>query len=225
MIAALRSFAWTLGALADQQRRPYDSYTYAELEQLGYFIERKAYRNFDYLSYFAGLTNHEDWHVFYVPDVYLKEEVEEDLRELCNKTERSGNVMSNGSLEGIRNSQIFNEVIRMNKESLTSLEALRYDLALLEPVMRTIHSRLSASRNRKKYLSGIMADVLAAWCALCVAAKEPFYSEEASVDYGLADPLARPYQRAAVCRGVSDVQNSGVQSSDAPVRRRRRPIN
>ena len=62
--------------------------------------------------------------------------------------------------------------------------------------MKTICDGFLVNRDRSKKLEGPLADALAAWCALSVAAKEPFYSEEAAntpeADAALGGPLERP---------------------------------
>lgn len=150
MFSSLRSLAWMLAAAANQQNRSIGEYTFAELHPFADVIENKKSHNFESFSYFPGLCDQSDCHVVYITDAVIREGMEEQLLEFC----------------------------RLPDVPVESLDALRQDLILLEPVMRTIHDGLLANRNRAEVLKGVLAEALAVWCALCVAAKEPFFSED-----------------------------------------------
>ena len=195
---ALRSLAWTVSCMADRSGRKIGEYSFEELKKIGEVIEGKNNLNYAAFSYMPGLCDHYDWHVFYVPDEYMRSNYQRssDLRYLTGKENRGGNSISI-FMPGILGSMNrVNDLIGRNEETLESLEALRYDLEALLPVMETIHDGLLADRNRSEKPEGVLADALTAWCALAVAAKEPFYSEEAAdtpeADAGLEGPLERP---------------------------------
>ncbi|MBO5567845.1 MAG: hypothetical protein J6A79_02705 [Clostridia bacterium] len=62
--------------------------------------------------------------------------------------------------------------------------------------MKTIHDGFVKNRDRTKKLEGTLAEALTAWCALSIAASEPFYTEEAAdtpeANAALHAPLKRP---------------------------------
>ena len=199
-IHALRSLAWLVSARADREGRKPEDYSFEELERIGDFIQENNNLVYQDYSYCAGLCDHYDWHVFYVPDDYLRsdESRTEDLRYLTGKENRGGNSVSFfmpgiSSLGGMRS---VSNLISRNEETMVSLESLRKDLADMLHVMETIHDGLLEGRDRNEQLAGPLPDALAAWCALAVAAKEPFYSEEAAdtpeANAGLDGPLERP---------------------------------
>lgn len=195
----LRSLAWCVSALADRENRPLEDYSYEELERIGDLITEQNNLVYQAFSYCAGLCNHYDWHVFYVPDAYLSRDDDDrtDLRYLTGKENRGGNSITIfGGIGGLGNMRRVSDLIGRNEETLESLEAMRKDLEDLLPVMRTIYNGLIADRDRSQKLEGPLPDALTAWCALAIAAKEPFYSEEAAdtpeADAGMDGPLQRP---------------------------------
>ena len=199
MFHALRSLAWTVSCKADREGRNLDSYTYEELVELGKPIDNNHF-NYSTESYCSGLCSHYDWRVFYVPDAYLDSDCESstDLRTLCGKENRSGNssFVVMGALGGFSAMNRTSDIISRNEETVESLEALRKDLNDLLPIMKTIYNGLMENRNREEKLEGVLPDALNAWCALAVAAREPFYSEEANdnpeVEAGLSGPMEQP---------------------------------
>ena len=169
---------------------------------IGAVIVKRNYLNYDGENGFVNLCRQYDWHVFYVPDHYLDNVYSKnnDLRYLTGKENRGGNSISivipglgGDSLAEMKRT---NDLIGRNEETLASLEGLRNELQELLPVMQTIHDGLLEGRDRSKKLEGPLADALTAWCALAIAAKEPFYSEEAAdtpeADAALEGPLERP---------------------------------
>lgn len=167
---------------------------------MGEHIEKRNCLNYSSESYCSGLCSHYDWHVFYVPDAYIESDCSDntDLRQLCGKENRGGNsfsIMMPG-LGGFGAMNRTNDIISRCEETLESLEALRKDLTDLLPVMQTIYDGFMQDRDRSQPLEGVLAEALTAWCALAIAAKEPFYSEEAAdtpeADAGLDGPMERP---------------------------------
>lgn len=199
MFHALRSLAWTVLCKADREERDLESYTFEELAELAKPIDTNHF-NYSTESYCSGLCSHYDWRVFYVPDTYLDSDCESstDLRALCGKENRSGNstFVVMGGLDGFSAMNRTNNIISRNEETLESLEALRKDLIDLLPIMKTIYDGLMKDRNRSEKLEGVLSDALNAWCALAVAAKEAFYSEEANdspeVEASLSGPMEQP---------------------------------
>lgn len=222
MLHALRSLAWTAMDRADRSNRTLDQITFDELETIGERIKKLNYIHYGVNSYCSGLCSCYDWRVFYVPDEYRGSECENqtDLRDRCGKENRSGNTsfLFIPGMNDLSDMHRRNQMISRNEETLESLEALRHDLILLEPVMQTIHDGFMKDRDRSEALEGPLADALTAWCALCVAAKEPFYSEEASdspeVDAGLELPLERPDDDMPVGK-VSSAKSSSTKGSSS----------
>ena len=160
--SALRSLAWILAEQAYQQQRELGSFSFAELQRIGEYVEENEWRCYSAMSHFPGLCDHADYHVFYLPDRLLLETDDMELAEelLCDGKQRE----------------------------MESLEALRHDLAALKPVMEIICNTPGCN------LQGPLADALEAWCALCVAAREPFFSEDGQFGYRLETPGSqRPY--------------------------------
>ena len=203
MLHALRSLSWTASRYAAQEHCSLAEIPFADLQKMSDLIEKRNYLNYDGETGFVNLCNHYDWHVFYVPDAYLSSStaMQTDLRYLTGKENRGGNTtmtvfLSGTGTDSMRDMHHNNEIISRNEETMESLESLRKDLEALLPVMQTIYEGFIKDRNRREKLEGALADALTAWCALAVAAKEPFYSEEATdtpeANAGLGGPLERP---------------------------------
>ena len=201
MFHALRSLAWTVSCMADRESRTLGSYSFEELNEIGEAIDETPL-NYNTESWCSGLCSHYDWHVFYVPDAYIESDCRDntDLRLLCGKENRGGNsisiMMPGLGLGGFGTMNRVSDLITRCEETLESLEALRKDLVDLLPVMQTIYDGFMLDRDRSEPLGGVLAEALTAWCALAIAAKEPFYSEEAAdtpeADAGLDGPMERP---------------------------------
>lgn len=226
MLHALRSLSWMVSRYSEKENRPVSKITFEELQKMGRVIEKKKYLNYDGSSGFVNLCNHYDWHVFYVPEKYRdgSTAMKTDLRYLTGKENRGGNTMSVfiPGITDIGSMNRKNNIISRNEETLESLEGLRGDLKALLPVMRTIYEGFMVDRNRSKALEGPLADALTAWCALAVAAKEPFYSEEAAdtpeADAALEAPPERPTDKLDD-KPVSETQKAvGKAAKKVPVK-------
>lgn len=226
MLHALRSLSWMVSRYSEKENRPISKITFDELQKMGRIIEKKKYLNYDGSSGFVNLCNHYDWHVFYVPEKYRdgSTAMTTDLRYLTGKENRGGNTMSVfiPGISDISSMNRKNNIISRNEETLESLDALRKDLKDLLPVMETIHDGLLEDRDRSKALEGPLADALTAWCALAVAAKEPFYSEEAAdtpeADAALEAPPERPKDKLDD-KPVSETQKAvGKAAKKVPVK-------
>lgn len=147
-LSALRSFAWTLGLMAEKSSRSITDYSEEELNGIIEFAEGQRWLNYKPDGGFKSLCDQPDLHVMYVPD------------DLCTE----------------RNSKNLRETLA--QMPVASLNELRKCLIKLQPVMEKLAGMLSADRDHMQPLTGNAADVLYAWCALCIAAKEPFYIED-----------------------------------------------
>ena len=202
MFHALRSLSWMISRYTDWEDRSVKDISFEDLQAMGKLITKRNYLNYDGQTGYINLCNHYDWHVFYVPEKYMKSKYarNNDLRYLTGKENRGGNTMTflmpGMGADQLRAMNRKNKLIGRNEETLESLEGLRKDLRALLPIMQTIHDGLLEGRDRSKKLDGPLADALTAWCALAIAAKEPFYSEEAAdtpeADAALEEPLERP---------------------------------
>lgn len=217
MLHKLRSLSWMVSRYTKLGNHAISDISFSELQKMGELIEKKNGLNYDGSSGFVNLCNHYDWHVFYVPDDYAKSSTASntDLRYLTGKENRGGNTMSIfiPGVSNIGDMNRNNDIISRNEETLESLESLRKDLEALLPVMETIYDGLLNDRDRSKKLEGALADALTAWCALAIAAKEAFYSEEAAdtpeADAALQKPLVRPTDK---------LQNAQKPSANKTVR-------
>lgn len=176
MLSALRSFAWTLAEKACIDERDISSYNFDELFSLGEFIKEREWLNYEESSWFDGLCGHPDVHVVYVPQEIIDNEID----------------------------SLFSRM--MNNKPVCSLDALREDLSALEDVMAVIHNGLLEGRDRNKPLEGVLADVLTAWCALCVASRKPFFSEDGPRAYYYAYPKT-PLNTEAVSIPLGNPEN------------------
>ena len=226
MFHALRSLAWTVCCKADREGKKPRDYDFEYLQKVGDVIAEDCL-HYVTDSYCSGLCSHYDWRVFYVPDAYKNSScaAESDLRVLCGKENRSGNstfMFFGGSLGHLAAMHDTNKIISRNEETLESLEALRKDLADLLPVMKTIYNGFMQDRDRSEKLEGPLADALTAWCALAIAAKEPFYSEEANDSYecdaGLEAPLKRPTDKLEDEPTKTEKSGAAKTSKPAPSR-------
>ena len=203
----LRTFAWVWGAMAEEAGRKVTDASKFHAFDYYYYTNHQGKKdritlNYNGIRYFTALCNQDDWHVFYVPDIYLLGSMKHqyDLRQLCGKENRGGNTISFAltgiGIDNLDDMRRNDEIISRNEETLASLDALRKDLSNLLPVMEALHDTFLERRIRSQPLTGFLPDVLAAWCALCVAAKEPFYSEEAAdtpeANAALEGPMTRP---------------------------------
>ena len=147
-LSALRSFAWTLDAMARREGRGYDDYSDEELMGIIAFVAGRKWLNYESSGAMKALCDQPDLHVLYAPD------------ELCREV----------NVKRIHQCGLVRPV--------ASLNDLRACLEALEPVMARLSASLKAGRDRKKALTGDASDVLYAWCALCIAARMPFFVED-----------------------------------------------
>ena len=170
MMSALRSFAWTLSAYCKESGETPATVDYSCIRDLIAYIASHNWLNYDGESHCDGLCGGSDLHVYFVPDSTSVE----DRRQL------RGDGMSGEEEAQIReNFQNFNII----RSQVQSLDALRRDLTYIYPAIEKIYNTLKTSRNNREQLLGDEADILYAWCALALAAKEPFFSEDGPMNY------------------------------------------
>ena len=170
MMSALRSFAWTLSAYCKESGETPATVDYSCIRDLIAYIASHNWLNYDGESHCDGLCGGSDLHVYFVPDSTSVE----DRRQL------RGDGMSEEEEARIREKfQNFNII----RSQVQSLDALRRDLTYIYPAIEKIYNTLKTSRNNREQLLGDEADILYAWCALALAAKEPFFSEDGPMNY------------------------------------------
>ena len=185
MMSALRSFAWTLSAYCKESGETPATVDYSCIRDLIAYIASHNWLNYDGESHCDGLCGGSDLHVYFVPDSTSAE----DRRQL------RGDGISEEEETRIREKfQNFNII----RSQVRSLDALRRDLAYIYPAIVKIYDTLKASRNNKEQLLGDEADILYAWCALALAAKEPFFSEDGPMNcwFEQKNEEISPYIRA-----------------------------
>ena len=165
MMSALRSFAWTLSDWCRKKNIQPEDVLYGDLQYMISFLSRQEWLNYDADTYCAGLCGCQDLHVYYVPE----EASSSDKQALMPDAEYLAQIAAmKKRFPGYR------EI----PAQVHSLDALREDLGYLLPAIETIYDVLEEERNRMETLSGDAADILYAWCALALAAKGPFFTED-----------------------------------------------
>lgn len=165
LMSALRSFAWTLADHCEKHSCSPGQVDRAVLTALADFISQRDSLNYDGSSYCQGLCACSDLHVFYVPDKTAKADKDALLpsQEDRDRARRMKETFPN-----------YREIL----DQVHSLNALRKDLAYLYPAVKKLWEHLRESRDYSKALLGSEADIVYAWCALALAAKGPFFTED-----------------------------------------------
>lgn len=169
MMSALRSFAWTLSDWCRNKNIQPEDLLYGDLQYIISHISIHEWLNYDADTYCVGLCGCQDLHVYYVPDGVSYS----DRQALLPDAEHLAQI------EAIRKQfPGFKEI----PTQVHSLDALREDLSYILPAIETIYDALAEERNRMEPLSGDAADILYAWCALALAAKGPFFTEDGPIN-------------------------------------------
>lgn len=165
MLSGLRSFAWTLADYCKQQNCTPDEIDSGEASRIADFVAGRNWLNYDGTTYCQGLCSGMDIHVFFIPD----ESDPADREKLLPSQEDFDRVK--------RMREVFPAYDEVLPE-VNSLNALRKDLAYIYPAIQVMWDNLAKDRNYDEALLGNEADIVYAWCALALAAKEPFFSED-----------------------------------------------
>lgn len=175
MLSALRSFGWTLSDYCSKKKVLPENVSPGELKSIIDFIAKRNWLNYDSTTYFNGLCSGSDLHVYYVPDNISQD----DRSELLPTQEDYDRVSKMQSI-----APSYNEIL----SDVQSLDALRGSLKFIYPAVKTLYDELVKKRNYMKPLEGNEADIVYAWCALAIAAKEPFFTEDGPMNYYLSQP-------------------------------------
>ena len=154
----LRSFAWTLTAYCRAQNLAVKNVNVQTLRALARFVQEREHMNYLSDSYCPALCSGPDLHVFFLPEA-ISDADRNTILEIMNK-----------DAEGV------------GLVAVASLEELRAELTELWPAMEKIHDALLATRDRRRELSGAMADVLFAWCSMTYAARDPIFTEDGPIN-------------------------------------------
>ena len=165
MMSGLRSFAWTL---ADYCKR--NDCTPEDVDsnipyQIASFVSNRSWLNYDGESYCKGLCSGSDLHVYFVPDS-------------VSKADRKLLLPSKAQLEEVEETKQKMPTYNPILSEVHSLDELRKDLQYIYPAIQILFNDLANDRDYNEPLHGVDADIVYAWCALALAAKEPFYSED-----------------------------------------------
>ena len=165
MLSALRSFAWTLADYCEKQNLTPGDINYAQAHRIVEFAAENDWLNYDGETYCRGLCGGSDFHVYFVPDSTAQ-------------TDRESLLPCEEDLERVRKMKERFSSYNKTLPEVHSLDALRKDLTYIYPAVRTLADRLAATRDNNQPLLGNDADIVYAWCALALAAKGPFFSED-----------------------------------------------
>ncbi len=164
MMSGLRSFAWTLNAYCKENKCKPKDINYEILSDMIDFIADDCdWLNYDQRSC-KGICSGIDFHVYYIPDSVS----EDDKAALLPTPEETEAMLNRFTVPWYQKSV----------PEARSLNALRKELEKMLPAIECLHAKLKEDRNFDEHLEGNVADILYAWCALALAAKEPFFSED-----------------------------------------------
>ena len=164
MFSGLRSFAWTLAAYCQKNETEPGEVPLDTLENLVDFIAGRNWLNYEAGSYCSGLCAGDNLHTFYLPDSASAAD-----REQLPLSEEEIEYIMDQTGEEPSEDEISCELL--------SLDALRKDLAYIGPAVHRLYENLQQTRDRTVALTGNAADIVYAWCALALAAQEPFFTD------------------------------------------------
>lgn len=175
MMSALRSFAWTLADYCKKHKCTPNDIDLALASQIVDFVAEEKWLNYDGSTHCQGLCSCSDLHVYFLPDGVSQSDKNKLLpsRDEIAQIKRLKELFPN-----------FNEITI----EIGSLSELRKDLKYIYPAVQLLWDGLKATRNYNEELSGNEADVVYAWCALALAAKEPFFVEDGPMNCSFDHP-------------------------------------
>lgn len=183
MMSGLRSFAWTLADYCKQHDCTPEDIDNTVASRIANFVANEDWLNYDGDTYCQGLCSGSDLHVYFVPDGVTQA----DKKKLLPSKEDKDRVKQ------------MKEKFPSYREILSevhSLNALRKDLAYIYPAVKVLWGSLEEERDYDKALLGNEADIVYAWCALALAAKEPFFTEEGPMSCFFSQPVDEAAQQA-----------------------------
>lgn len=176
MLSGLRSFAWTLSDYCSRENISPKDVSPEKLREIVGFIAEADWLNYDGDSHCKGLCSGSDLHVYFVPAGVAQA----DKKLLLPSKEDHARVKK------------MKEQFPSYREILSevhSLDELRKDLNYIYPAVKRLWDYLAETRDHNKALIGNEADIVYAWCALALAAREPFFSEDGPMTCYFAPPI------------------------------------
>lgn len=183
MMSGLRSFAWTLADYCKQHDCTPEDIDNTIASRIANFVANEDWLNYDGDTYCQGLCSGSDLHVYFVPDGVTQA----DKKKLLPSKEDKDRVKQ------------MKEKFPSYREILSevhSLNALRKDLAYIYPAVKVLWDSLEEERDYDEALLGNEADIVYAWCALALAAKEPFFTEDGPMSCFFSQPVDEAAQQA-----------------------------
>jgi|GEM_PF-1352314 len=183
MMSGLRSFAWTLADYCKQHDCTPEDIDNTVASRIANFVANEDWLNYDGDTYCQGLCSGSDLHVYFVPDGVTQA----DKKKLLPSKEDKDRVKQ------------MKEKFPSYREILSevhSLNALRKDLAYIYPAVKALWDSLEEERDYDEALLGNEADIVYAWCALALAAKEPFFTEDGPMSCFFSQPVDEAAQQA-----------------------------
>lgn len=183
MMSSLRSFAWTLADYCKRHDCTPDDIDNTVASRIANFVANEDWLNYDGDTYCKGLCSGSDLHVYFVPDGVTQA----DKKKLLPSKEDKDRV------------EQMKEKFPSYREILSevhSLNALRKDLAYIYPAVKVLWDSLEEERDYDEALLGNEADIVYAWCALALAAKEPFFTEDGPMSCFFSQPVDEAAQQA-----------------------------
>ncbi len=183
MMSGLRSFAWTLADYCKQHDCTPEDIDNTIASRIANFVANEDWLNYDGKTYCQGLCSGSDLHVYYVPDGVTQA----DKKKLLPSKE---------DLDRVKQMKEKFPSYREILSEVHSLNALRKDLEYIYPAVKALWVSLEEERDYDEALLGNEADIVYAWCALALAAKEPFFSEDGPTSCFFSQPVDAEAQKA-----------------------------
>lgn len=182
MMSGLRSFAWTLADYCKQHDCSPEDIDNTVASRIANFVANEDWLNYDGDTYCQGLCAGSDLHVYFVPDGVTQT----DKKKLLPSKEDKDRVK--------RMKEKFPSYREILSE-VHSLNALRKDLEYIYPAVKALWNSLEGKRDYDEALLGNEADIVYAWCALALAAKEPFFTEDGPMSCFFSQPVDKAAQQ------------------------------
>lgn len=166
MMSGLRSFAWTLADYcANHDNCEPEDIDSGIAKRIANFVAHQDWLNYDDTTYCTGLCAGSDLHVYFIPDS-------------VSQADRKKLLPSDEDIERVKDMKAKFPSYREILCEVHSLDDLREDLEYIYPAVRMLWEELEEERDYDEPLTGNEADIVYAWCALALAAKGPFFTED-----------------------------------------------
>ena len=165
MLNGLRSFAWTLASYCNKHNCLPDDIDSSTASEIANFVARHNWLNYEGDTNCAGLCSGSDLHVYFIPDS-------------VTASDRGLLLPSQEDYDRVRQMKGRFPSYREILAEVHSLNALREDLDYIYPAILALWESLRDNRNYDEPLLGNEADIVYSWCALALAARGPFFTED-----------------------------------------------